>query len=207
MTITHDGFDIVLHSGLFQVTLVTKWRLWSPRRPTLLTLSAPRAGWAGGASPTWGCVSSSCFSRPSDAVPRVTGNDHRWDCASFARLLFLRLAPVVIILLVERVGGRRRGRARSGALPFERGQRTCIGGCCLSGGGRGRGFLLLGFWLDQGKPGWVFGFMGASGQAGQWDTHTNRDGDGHRGEDNQVGMGRGGRQNSEHLDRLMTGLS
>lgn len=164
--------------SLIKVTLVTCRWLWSTRCQPFLALGAPGAGRARWASSTRGSVCTRCFSCLSDAVPWVTRYNYWWNRTPFIPLLFLYFVNfiiIIILVLVEWVGGWR-GCAGSGALPFERGQRACIGWCCLSGRGRGRGFLLLVFWLDQGEPRWVFGFMGATGQAGQWDTQTGMEG-------------------------------
>lgn len=142
----HYGDSFTLISLLVQVTLATGWCLWRSWRRPFLTLRRPRTGRAGGASCTRGRVPPGGLSRPGDAVPRVAGCDCGRDATC---LLFLRLAAFVVLVLVEGVGGHRRlrrwGRAGSGASPFERGERACVGGCGLPGRGRGRCFLLLGF--------------------------------------------------------------
>lgn len=125
--------------------LVTRMWLWRSRRPPLLALGCARTGRAGGTTCMRERVLPSGLSRPGDAVPRVAGRDRGWDSAP---LFFFRLAAFVFVVLLERVGGYwwlRRGRAGSGAPPFERGERACVGGCGLPSGGRGRSLLLLGF--------------------------------------------------------------
>lgn len=125
--------------------LVTCRWLWSTRRRPFLALGASRASRAGRASSTRGsvctCRSISCL---SDAVPWVTSNNCGRNRTAFVSLFLCYLAIFIIVVVLEWVGGHRR-RAGSGAVPFERGQRACIGRGCQSGRGRGRGFLLLGF--------------------------------------------------------------
>lgn len=150
-----------------QLTLVAGRSWWSWGRRTFLSLYTLGAARAGRAYFTWLIVCTCRVSRPCDAVPWVR-NHCGWNCVSFALLFYL----IIFIVILKWIGWQG-GCARSGTLPFERRQKACIGRGCQSrrGSGRGRSFLLLGFWLNQGEPRWVFEFMGASGQAGQWDTH------------------------------------
>lgn len=136
----------------------------------LLALGSPRTGRTRQASGTRGGVSPCYFNCLCDAVPWVTSHNCWWDGRSSISLLLRCVAFIPFILIFIEWVGRWRGCAGSGVLPFERGQRACIWDCCLSGRGWGRGFFLLVFRLYQGEPRWVFRFMGATGQAGHWNT-------------------------------------
>lgn len=167
---------------LIKLTLVTGGWPRSTRCRPFLALGACRTDRAGWTSFISGSVCTHCVCCLSDAVPWVTRHHRSWRCSSLTPFFPISLVIFVVVVL-ERVGGLG-GRAGSGALPFERGQRACVWRCCQSSRGRGRGwcFLLLGFWLNQCEPRWVFGFMGATEQ---WNTDSDG-GEGHTEEDNKV---------------------
>lgn len=151
---------------LIKPTLVTnRWPRGARCRP-FLALGARRTDGARRASFVRGRVRTCCVCCLSDAVPRVAGHHCGWKCSSLTAFFSVSLIIFIfffIIIILKRVGGLR-GRAGSGAPPFERGQRACVWRGCQSGGGRGRGWgsLLLGFRLNQSEPRWVFGLMGAT---------------------------------------------
>lgn len=156
-------------SVVIKPTLSTGRRLgWNTRGWPLLALSAPWTSRTGRAPLCGRGVWTRRIRRLSDAVPWVGGRQCGWDCSSVTSLFIY-----LIVLILEWVAGLR-GRAGSRGLRLERRQRACVWRCCSSRRGWGRGFLPLSFWLDQGKPRWVFRFMGTTEP---WDTDS--DGGGH----------------------------
>lgn len=166
--------------------VVTRGGVWRTRGRSFLALCAPRTGGAGGAS-SGGSNFCSCVCWPGDVVPRVSRHNRGRNCSSSSLLVIL--FNIFIVVIFEWVGGLR-GCAGPGALPLKRGQRACVWRCGQSKRGRGRSFLLLGFWWNQGKPRWVFRFMGATEQR---DTQTvMEEGGSHRGKPQNTSICVGG---------------